>query len=100
MQDAGAVSADLHSGAKLAQFRRLLVNVNVDASADQCKCRREPTDAATDDGDVAFIHCEPLALPPPLCGTHKRRGEATQSRSRGAVFRRPSYDQAIPRKLA
>src|SRR4029077_15756645 len=31
VQHAGTVGADLHAGAKLAQFRRLLVDVDVDA---------------------------------------------------------------------
>ena len=56
MQNAGAVGADLHAGAKFAQFRRLLVDIDIDAAPDQRQRRREPADAAADDDDF-FRHC-------------------------------------------
>ncbi len=56
MQHARAVGADLHAGAKLAQLRRLLIDVDVDAAPQQPERRREPADAAADDGDVVLVH--------------------------------------------
>ncbi len=38
----GAVGAHLHPGAEFAQFRRLLVNIHVDAAADQCQRSGQP----------------------------------------------------------
>ena len=55
VENARAVGADLHAGAKLAQFRRLLVDIDIDAAPDQRQRRRQPADAAADDRDV--VHC-------------------------------------------
>ena len=55
MQHAGAVGADLHAGAEFAQLRRLLVDIDIDAAADQRERRREPADSAADDDDF-FRH--------------------------------------------
>ena len=40
MKHAGAVGADLHAGAELAQFRRLLVDIDVDAAANAAPAPR------------------------------------------------------------
>ena len=64
MQDAGAVGADLHTGAELAQHRRLLIDIDIDAAADKRQRRREPADAAADDGDF-FLHGGPCLIDHP-----------------------------------
>src|SRR5271156_6048039 len=56
MKHMGAVSTDLYAGAKLAQFRRLLVNVDIDAAADQGERGHQTTDAAADDRDIVHAH--------------------------------------------
>ena len=60
MKHARAVGADLHAGAKLAQFRRLLVDIDIDAAPNERQRRREPADAAADDRDV--VHCKTLQV--------------------------------------
>ena len=52
MQHARAVGADLHAGADLAQFARLLVDLDLDPAPDQRERAGEPADAAADDEDV------------------------------------------------
>ena len=53
MQHARAVGADLHAGADLAQFRRLLVDLDLDPAPDQRERAGEPADAAADDESFA-----------------------------------------------
>ena len=53
MQNPRAVGADLHTGAELAQFGRLLVDIYVDAAPGERQRRRKPADTAADDGNVA-----------------------------------------------
>src|SRR5580693_2510454 len=60
MKHAGAVGADLHAGAELAQFRRLLVDIDIDAAPNERQRRGEPADAAADDRDV--VHCKALQV--------------------------------------
>ena len=42
MEDARAVGADLHAGAELAQFRRLLVDIDVDAAPTSASAAASP----------------------------------------------------------
>ena len=65
MENAGAVGADLHTGAELAQFRRLLVDFDIDPTPDQGQRRREPADTATDNDDFV-LHRKRL---PRHCGS-------------------------------
>jgi hypothetical protein len=51
MQDPRGVGADLDPGADLADGRRALVDVHVEAGLQQRQRRRDPADAATDDRD-------------------------------------------------
>src|SRR5580704_2146486 len=60
MKHADAVGADLHAGAELAQFRRLLVDIDVDAAPQQRQRRGKSADAAADDRDV--VHCKALQV--------------------------------------
>ena len=51
MQDARGVRTDLNSGADLAQFRRLLVDVDVEVTAKQRQCRSKTANASSNDAD-------------------------------------------------
>jgi hypothetical protein len=64
MQNAGAVGADLQTGAEFAQFPRLFIDVDVDVPPDQRQRRREPADAAADDDEMPLsLHAgSPAAL--------------------------------------
>ena len=64
MQRAGTVGADLYAGAEFTELRRLLVNIDVDAAADQGERRGQATDAAADDGDIAGHFRLPLTGQP------------------------------------
>src|SRR5262245_46055903 len=61
MQHARAVGADLNAGADLLELRRLLVDLDVDAAAQQPERGREPADAAADDDD--FSHSRKPSSP-------------------------------------
>ena len=56
VQDARGVRADLDAGADLAQRRRLLVDMDVEARPQQRQRRRQAADAAADDADPAEPH--------------------------------------------
>src|ERR1700722_2450480 len=60
VKHAGAVGADLYTSAELAQFRRLLVDIDLDAAANERQRGDEPADAAADDRDV--VHCRALQV--------------------------------------
>jgi len=88
VQNPGAVGADLYAGAKLAQFRRLLVDVDLDAAAQKCQRRRKPADTAADDGDLAFVHGGASRIHS-RCGTRTRKGKAMQSNCRDVSIPSP-----------
>src|SRR5580704_8186020 len=56
VENARAVGADLHAGAKLAQFRRLFVDIDVDAATGQSECGRQPANPAADNCDIVHAH--------------------------------------------
>ena len=61
MEDMRAVGADLDAGAEFTKFRRLLVDVDIDAAPDKSKRRRKTANAATNDCDVT--HSTPSHVP-------------------------------------
>ncbi len=84
MQDAGAVRADLHARAEFPQFRRLLIDFDIDAAAHQRQRRRQPADAAADDRDV--VKGMKSAFP----RATSEAGSPAASRSKSAKYRRRS----------
>ena len=54
VKDKHAVGADLHTGANLLKDRRLFVNLDLEATIDQRKRRRQPAYAAARYDDLGF----------------------------------------------
>ena len=55
MENASAVGADLYAGAEFTEFRRLLIDIDIDSALDECERRSEPADTGADDDDF-FVH--------------------------------------------
>ena len=77
MEDARAIGADLDAGAEFAQFRRLLVDLDVDAAANERQRGRKPADAAADNRDLGHFHGD------------RHAGSPAASRSRSAKMSSP-----------
>ena len=62
-QEARGIGADLDAGADLADARRLLVDVDVEAGLEEMQSSGQAADAAADDGDFSCSLCLPSSRP-------------------------------------
>ena len=86
VEDARGVRADLHTRADLAQLRRLLVDVHVEAPPKQRHRRGQPADPAPDDTDPRPLPSRhPTHETPGHAGVFREQNLATTSSGQLAV---------------